>query len=80
LQLNRDANASYILYVGKIDDGSRHFDKLFSLWNEIRQIPKENLDITVDFHYCDFLAHNGVAFLGGLVRFVELQGGRVHFD
>lgn len=72
--------SSSLLYVQTISDEFRCFNKLIELWSEIQQLPENRLDIKVDFHYCEFLGHNGVAFLGGLVRLVESRGGRVTFD
>ncbi|WNZ46114.1 ATP-binding protein [Leptolyngbya boryana CZ1] len=36
--------------------------------------------MTIDFHYCKFLNHLGVAYLGGLARFIEARNGIVKFD
>lgn len=69
-----------ILCVPTIYDLPHHFDKLFRLWHEIEHLPIERLNITVNFHYCEFLGHNGVAFLGGLVRLVEKRGGQINFE
>ncbi|MDX2212590.1 MAG: hypothetical protein SFY66_04795 [Oculatellaceae cyanobacterium bins.114] len=69
-----------ILYVPTIYDDPRYFDKLFALWHDIQHLPESQLDIAIDFHYCEFLGHNGVAFLGGLIRLIEFRGGRVTFD
>ncbi len=78
LHLKKQPNL--ILCVPTIYDLHHHFDKLFNLWHEIEQLPIECLNITVDFHYCEFLGHNGVAFLGGLVRLVKKRGGQITFD
>ncbi|MEH2315939.1 hypothetical protein [Nostoc sp.] len=69
-----------ILFVTKIDDNPHHFNKLFKLRDEIEQLPQDCLNIKVDFHYCEFLGHYGVAFLGGLFRLIEARGGSVAFD
>ncbi|MEH1792320.1 MULTISPECIES: hypothetical protein [unclassified Nostoc] len=69
-----------ILYVTTIDDNLYHFNKLFKLRDEIEQLPQDCLNIKVDFHYCEFLGHYGVAFLGGLFRFIEARGGSLAFD
>ncbi|MBD2387914.1 hypothetical protein H6G32_21305 [Cylindrospermum sp. FACHB-282] len=37
-----------ILYVPTIYDEARYFDKLFSLWSEIQQLPENRLDVTID--------------------------------
>ncbi len=70
---------SPILYVDTIDDCQHHINRLFKDWDEIQQLPMNNLNITVDFHYCEFLGHIGVAFLGGLARLIQLRGGHVNF-
>lgn len=70
----------YILCVNTIEDCPHHVDKLFRVWHEITQIPEDYLKLRVDFHYCEFLGHIGVAFLGGIVRLVESRGGNVTFD
>lgn len=53
------------LYVDTTEDLPQHIDRLFRLCQEIEQLPESSLDIFVDFHYCEFLNHLGVAFLGG---------------
>lgn len=79
--LLRPKNQSYsLLYAPTIYDDFRSFHKLIKLWSEIQQLPEERLDVKVDFHYCEFLGHNGVAFLGGLVRLVEARRGCVTLD
>lgn len=79
LILPKDPSQS-ILYVGTIGDRSYHLDRLFKLHWDIQQLPDSSLDILVDFHYCEFLNHIGVAFLGGLAREIEARGGRIRFD
>jgi hypothetical protein len=37
------------------------------------------LELIIDFHYCEFLGHIGVTFLGGIVRLFEYRGGNVKF-
>ena len=69
-----------ILYVETVADFAHDVDRLFRLYWEMRQLPQTALDIRVDFHYCKFLNHMGVAFLGGLARAVEDWGGRMTFN
>ena len=38
------------------------------------------VNILVDFHYCEFINHLGVAFLGGLACAIQARGGRLTFD
>ena len=71
---------SPILYVRTIDDCPRNVNRLFKDWYDITQLPEDSLKITVDFHYCKFLGHIGVAFLGGIARLIEARGGHVTFD
>jgi hypothetical protein len=66
--------------VPRIYTASEHYNHLFQIWHEITQLPQANLDITLDFQKCSFLSHNGVAFLGGLARFVESRSGKVNFQ
>lgn len=75
----KDASQS-ILYVETTEDHPRHVDKLFQLWCDLQALPETALDIFVDFHYCQFLNHLGVAFLGGLAHLVEARGGRFNFN
>jgi len=67
------------LYVDTTEDLPRHIDRLFRLCREIEQLPESFLDIFVDFHYCEFLNHLGVAFLGGLTHAIQARGGRLIF-
>lgn len=57
-----------ILYVRTIYDHPRYVDRLFRDWYDITQLPKDGLKVTVNFNYCKFLAHIGVAFSGTLVN------------
>ncbi len=77
--LGPETQPSSILCVPTIYNTTRHFNRLFSLWDRIQLLSKEHLDITIDFQNCDFLGHNGVAFLGGLAHFIQDRGGRVTF-
>jgi len=69
-----------ILCLETISDRPSHYDKLFKTWDEIAQLPEDCLNITIDFNYCEFLSHTGVAFLGGLAHFIQALGGRVKFN
>lgn len=68
------------LYVNTTEDLPHHIDRLFRVGQDIEQLPEHSLDILVDFHYCDFLNHLGVAFLGGLACAIQARGGRLTFD
>ncbi|MEM6350830.1 MAG: ATP-binding protein [Cyanobacteria bacterium P01_D01_bin.14] len=69
-----------ILYIETLSDQPRHFDKLVGLWQSLHQLPLANTNLTLNFNYCEFLGHNGVAFLGGLAQLVKQQGGAVRFE
>lgn len=69
-----------MLCLETIADRLSHYHRLFSLAQDIAQLPEDCLEITVDFSYCEFLGHFGVAFLGGLVHLIQARGGCVHFD
>ena len=69
-----------ILYVGTLSDQPRHFEKLVSLWDAVQQLPLAQTTLTINFNYCEFLGHNGVAFLGGLAQLITQQGGKVRFE
>jgi hypothetical protein len=58
---------------------SQCFKKLFELWKIISDLPDDSLDVTFNFSKCRFLAHNGVAFLGGLAHCIEVRGGIYNF-
>lgn len=75
-----ETKTNQILYVTNIDDNPYHFNKLSKLRDEIEQLPQDCLNIKVDFHYCEFLGHCGVAFYGGLFRLIEARGGSLTFD
>jgi hypothetical protein len=72
----------YILYVHSVNSsqGDICYNRLFNLYQEIAQIPDERLKIIIDFHYCEFLDHLGVAFLGGIVRSIKNRQGQLEFD
>ena len=60
---------------------SEHCNKLFEIWEQVSELSStNNPNIELDFHHCNFLSHNGVAFLGGLAHFIKFRGGQVVFD
>jgi hypothetical protein len=76
-----DENKSiWTLYLSNIDGEDRSVTKLFEWFQQIQALPLGRLDFVVDFHYCQFINHVGVAFLGGLARWIESHGGRIQFD
>ncbi|MEM9906251.1 MAG: ATP-binding protein [Cyanobacteria bacterium P01_D01_bin.44] len=70
------------LYIETLADQPRHFDKLFRLLERVQGFCEEasSQDLLINFNYCEFLGHSGVAFLGGLAQLVIARGGRVSFD
>ncbi len=72
-----------ILYVDTISDTigdcPYHVEKLLKDWDNILQLPQDCLELIIDFQYCKFLGHIGVAFLGGIVRLFEYRGGTINF-
>lgn len=72
-------NQPPVLYVDTIRDYPHHVEMLLKDWYDILQLPENCLKLTIDFHYCGFLGHIGVTFLGGIVRLFEYRGGNVKF-
>jgi len=58
------------LDIPTINDSPTDFDKLFELWNVVKDC---SYNVTFDFTRCGFLRPNAIAFLGGLARFIERQ-------
>jgi hypothetical protein len=73
---------SYILYVESIYPSDRHYcyDKFSKVCQEIIEILNKELKIVVDFHYCTFLDHRGVAFLGGIIHLIQKHQGHFTLD
>jgi hypothetical protein len=70
-----DENKSiWTLYLSNIDGEDRSVTRLFELFQQLQALPLGKLDFVVDFHYCQFINHVGVAFLGGLARWIESHG------
>ena len=72
-------NQPPVLYVDTIKYYPRHVEMLLKDWYEILQLPEYCLELIIDFHYCEFLGHIGVTFLGGIVRLFAYRGGNVIF-
>ena len=72
-------NQPPVLYVDTIKDYPRHVEMLLKDWYDILQLPQNCRELIIDFHYCGFLGHIGVTFLGGIVRLFEYRGGNVKF-
>jgi hypothetical protein len=73
---------SYTLYVESTNsnDGYFCYSKLFDTSEAISRIPGNKLKIVIDFNYCTFLDHLGVAFLGGLIHLIRERQGEVTFN
>lgn len=65
------------VFIPTVSEDSWSYDRLFALW---RQVKGRGNHFVFDFSQCTFLAQNGVAFLGGLIRSIERQGGEVTID
>lgn len=72
-------NQPPVLYVDTIEDYPRHVETLLKDWYDILQLPQNCRELIIDFHYCRFLGHIGVTFLGGIVRLFEYRGANVKF-
>lgn len=68
---------SQIIKVPTLNDRIEDFECLFSLYQQAIECD-ENL--VLDFAYCNFLRHNAVAFLGGLVRTLQCKGRSVKIE
>jgi signal transduction histidine kinase len=79
VQLVRQRLGNYLLYVEPTEAVPHHISRLFQLAHDLKELPDDCLNIQVDFHYCTFLNHLAVAFLGGLACMVEARGGRMVF-
>lgn len=62
-----------ILKIPRLNDQPNDFDYLFSLWEKVKG---QHLEVYTDFQDCDFIRPNGVAFLGGLWRWIDFNGGK----
>lgn len=67
---------SLILKVPTVNDNLKDFERLFELWQKVEE---ETTEIIFDFSKCWFLRPNAVAFLGGLIRLIQNQGGTITF-
>ncbi|MCL1463387.1 ATP-binding protein [Argonema galeatum] len=64
---------SVTLNIPTVNDELKDFDTLFQLW---QQVGESCSDVTFDFSKCFFLKPNAVAFLGGLIRFIQSREGK----
>jgi hypothetical protein len=64
--------------VPRLNDALGDFVAMFRLWNQATQWTAPSM--VLDFSRCNFVRHNGVAFLGGMIRSVERRGVSVEVD
>ena len=68
----------YSLIVPRINDYKYDFKTLFSIWNDYQNLKNGKSEhFEFDFSRCDFLKQNAVAFLGGMISYIKLNGGTV---
>ena len=72
----RKSGQHITLYIPTIGDKPNGFERLFALW-EVIEKAGEGARAILDFSRCLFLRPNGVAFIGGLIRFMERRNGVV---
>ncbi len=66
--------------IPTLNDELTNFEKLFHLFHQVREAPSGG-DVTLNFGQCKFLAQNAVAFLGGMIRYMQKERCvRVRFD
>ena len=66
-----------IVEIPTLNDNLSDFDKLFKILQLVKQ---DGSSIKLDFTPCKFLRQNAVAFLGGAIRLIESQGGKVDIN
>ncbi|WP_414624573.1 hypothetical protein [Calothrix sp. CCY 0018] len=67
---------SLIFNVPTVNDKLKDFERLFELWQKVEI---EATEVIFDFSQCWFLRPNAVAFLGGLIRLIQIRGGNITF-
>jgi len=72
----RKSGQHITLYIPTIDDTPCGFERLFGLW-EVIEKAGEGIRAIFDFSRCQSLLPNAVAFIGGLIRFIERRKGSV---
>ncbi len=63
---------------GNLNDDSESFEKLFQIYGRLKDI--RGYKVYFEFSGCNFLQQNAVAFLGALVRLLQINDNIVHFD
>lgn len=67
-----------VISIPSLFDELDHFTKMFQILEEVNQ-HGDSVNVAFDFSKCTFLAHNAVAFVGGLARLIQHRGGEVTF-
>lgn len=62
--------------IPTVNDGA-DYGKLFSLWQKVQKYQPST--VIFEFSRCHFLRQNAVAFLGGMARQIQHNGGQVDF-
>jgi hypothetical protein len=68
------------LNIPQIFHKSRHCYSLIEIWHQVHQNFEECETIICDFQKCSFLAHVGVAFLGGMSLYAQHRNKQLNFD
>jgi hypothetical protein len=68
---------SRVIKVPTLNDRLEDFECLFSLYQQAIECGE---DLILDFSRCNFLRHNAVAFIGGLVRTIQCEGRSVRIE
>ena len=66
------------LIIPTTSTGPRSYDDLFGLHDAAIAALDRGQAIELDFTKCTFLHQNAVAFIGGLIRYFQFNGGEVH--
>lgn len=65
------------LKVGTVGPAADPYDALFALYQRAQTALQNVQDVVFDFDDCSFLHHNEVAFLGGVIRLLQVAGCQV---
>jgi hypothetical protein len=68
---------SQVIKIPTLNDRIQDFERLFSLHQQAIGCEE---DLILDFSGCNFLRHNAVAFIGGLVRTLQHKGRSVKIE
>lgn len=68
---------SQVIKIPTLNDRIQDFERLFSPHQQAIGCDE---DLILDFSGCNFLRHNAVAFIGGLVRTLQHKGRSVKIN